>query len=112
MSSDEYKNKFWRKHHDMKDLSKKVEELEMKIAIYENKIFIGTIERLPSNKIYGHITCSSYDEPIKFNLSNCNFNISNTHFNKQVKFKITINNVMEAMNIDLVHVESPYDLIK
>ena len=52
----EYRNKFWKKHHQYKELESKVYELEAKLVLYENKEYFGQITMISDKNDYGFIT--------------------------------------------------------
>ena len=98
---DEYNNKFWSLHHTNKDLLKEIDELKMKLDIYERKIIHGKIKTISYYCDYGLITHSDYGD-IFFHKSKCNFHLSNLLINRKVKFNLTITKKFEAKDVELI----------
>ena len=98
----EYRNKFWKKHHQYKELESKYYELEAKIAVYENTEYYGKITRISDTNDYGFITYPENDDPIFFHVSRCNFKLENDCLDKRVKFKIRIGSKTEAIDVSLL----------
>ena len=98
----EYRNKFWKKHHQYKELESKVYELEAKLALYENKEYFGQITMISDKNDYGFITYSKNPNPIFFHISHCNFQLNGNYLERKVKFKINMGSKMEAIDVSLL----------
>jgi cold shock CspA family protein len=96
----EYHNKFWSLHHANKDLLKEINDLKMKLDIYERRVISGKIKTISQHHDYGLVTHSEYGD-IFFHKSKCNFQLSNSLVDKKVKFNLTITKKFEATNVEL-----------
>jgi len=112
---EEYHNKFWKIHHQNKDMSKKIEEFQKHIDILENNVLYGKIVRISDNCDYGLINHVKYGD-IFFHRSKCNFQLSNLLVEKKVKFNLTITKRLEGINVELVFgggdISSAFDLLE
>ena len=110
----EYHNKFWSLHHTNKDLVKEIDELKMKLDIYERRIISGKIKTISQHHDYGLVTHVDYGD-IFFHKSKCNFHLSNLLVGRSVKFNLTITKKFEAINVVLIieenDISSAFDIL-
>jgi len=110
----EYHNKFWKLHHTSKDLVNEIDELKMKVEIYERRIICGKIKMISQHHDYGLINHSDYGD-IFFHKSKCNFHLSNLLVGRSVKFNLTITKKFEAINVVLIidagNISSAFDIL-
>ena len=99
---EEYRNKFWKKHHEYKKLESKYYELETKISIYENTEYYGKITKVSHKNDYGFITYPENEDPIFFHVSRCNIKLDSSCVGERVKFKIHIGSKTEAIDVSLI----------
>lgn len=110
----EFHNKFWKLYHTNKELFNEIDELKMKLDVYERRVSSGKIKTISQYCDYGLITHSDYGD-IFFHKSKCNFHLSNTLVGKNVKFNLTITKKFEAMNVELIidgdNISSAFDIL-
>jgi len=101
---DEYHNKFWKLHHKNNELVSEINDLKMKIDIYERRLLSGEIKNISYHRDHGLVTHSDYGD-IFFHKSKCNFNLTNVLVGKKVTFHLThserINKKLDATNVSL-----------
>tara|TARA_B110000495_G_C22975850_1_gene573163 strand:- start:296 stop:1381 length:1086 start_codon:yes stop_codon:yes gene_type:complete len=101
---DEYHNKFWKLHHKNNELVSEINDLKMKIDIYERRLLSGEIKNISYHRDHGLVTHSDYGD-IFFHKSKCNFNLTNALVSKKVTFHLThserINKKLDATNVSL-----------
>ena len=97
---DEYHNKFWKLHHANKILTSEINDLKIKIGIYEGRILSGKIKKISPVCDWGLLTNLEHGD-IFFHQTKCNFPLSNTLIDKSVNYNLTINTKFEAYNVSL-----------